>query len=50
MAPWSGYATYHMPEILYYVIFLALAWITLNEQRYRSRVLLDCVPVSYSER
>ena len=42
LAPWGTYATYYMPEVLYYLIFLALTSITLNEQRYRNRLLFDC--------
>jgi phosphoglycerol transferase len=43
LAPWGSYITYYMPEILYYLIFLALTWITLGEPKFRSHALFDCV-------
>jgi phosphoglycerol transferase len=41
LAPWGSYITYYMPEILYYLIFLVLTWITLNEENYRNQTLFD---------
>ncbi|MGN6322756.1 MAG: DUF7024 domain-containing protein [Dyella sp.] len=41
LAPWGSYVTYYMPEILYYLIFLTLTWITLNEENYRNQTLFD---------
>jgi phosphoglycerol transferase len=42
LAPWGSYVTYYMPEILYCLIFLVLAWIILSEQRFQNAILFDC--------